>query len=274
MLHGARSMAVPTYHIRPTGETASFHEGKQRATRPSVSGVSSSAGTAGWRSLAAQARPVKAYHTTIHPIGACCRCKKATIVAELTHPCRRRHRGNRPSLDQVCIGFPGGALSLAMELRQAATGRPMTAPLHHFPIDCGRARQFVLFRETVRPAYLDCKQQAWGGDCLQQHGQGAIRVSVRRFPRPGLPIRNRLTARPVRLISRHPPSTRALSAPVPPEPVALAFPDGDGAPVRIPSPPTTSLRSRTNSRGPRLPSTSTASAVTSPVKSPLPPPAQ
>lgn len=33
MLHGARSLAVPTYHIRPMGETAFFHDGKQRATR-------------------------------------------------------------------------------------------------------------------------------------------------------------------------------------------------------------------------------------------------
>ena len=184
MLHGARSLAVPTYHIRPMGETASFHDGKQRATRPSVSGVSSSGGTAGWRSLAAQARPVKAYHTTIHPIGACFRCKKATIVAELTHSCRRRHRGNHLFPDQVCVGFPGAGPSVAIQLRHAATGRSMTAPLHHFPIACGRVRQFMPLREAVRPAHLDCKQKAWGRDCLQRHGQGAIRVSVHRFPRP------------------------------------------------------------------------------------------
>lgn len=133
MLHGARSLAVPTYHIRPMGETASFHDGKQRATRPSVSRVSSSDGTAGWRSLAAQARPVRAYHTTIHPIGACLRCKKATNVAELTHPCRHRHRGNRPFLDQVFISFPGAGLSLAMRQCHAATGWLMTAPLDRFP---------------------------------------------------------------------------------------------------------------------------------------------
>ena len=133
MLHVARSLAVPTYHIRPMGGTASFHEGKQRATRPSVSGVSSSAGTAGWRSLAAQARPVKAYHTTIHPFGACLRCKKATIVAELTHWFRRRGHGYRPSSDQVCAGSPGVCLSLAMRLPPCRRRQTMHVPLYWRP---------------------------------------------------------------------------------------------------------------------------------------------
>ena len=93
--------------------------------------------------LATQAQPVKVYHTTIHPTGACPRCKKATIVAELTHPFFwHRHHGIRLFPDQIRIGFPGASLSLAMQLRPCRHRRATHDSLHRFPRASGPTPSF------------------------------------------------------------------------------------------------------------------------------------
>ncbi len=172
MSHGARSLAVPTYHIRPMGGTATFHDGKQRATRPSVSRVSSSDGTAGWPSLSTRARPVKIHHTNIYPIGCASRCKKATIVAELTHLHRRRRHGNRLFPIRSASVLPAPAGPLSCDCVRAATS----------PMAGGLKRPFEPLREAVRPAHRDSRQKARERGRLRQRGRGAIRLSVGRIP--------------------------------------------------------------------------------------------
>ena len=225
LLHVAQSVAVPTYHIRPMGETAPFREGRQRATRPSGSRVSSSDGTAWCQSLAAQARPVKLYHTTIHPAGACCRCKKATIVAELTHSFRRRHHGHRPFPDQDCIDFPSVGLPPATPLRPCRHRRATPGPLHLPPPAFSGRRPFESLPGNGSSNSSDPRQKAPERTARSGMVTGWPESPWAESPAGAL-IRNRLTARPARPISRHRPSTRALSAPAQPESVTLAFTGG------------------------------------------------
>ena len=93
MSHVARSLAVPTYHIRPIGETVSCHNAHWWVPLPTVSPGFEPRSTS---SLVRPRRSGTARSALYdHPfdqsrrapaIETCSRCKKATVVAEPTQP--------------------------------------------------------------------------------------------------------------------------------------------------------------------------------------------
>lgn len=97
----------------------------------------------------------------------------------------------------------------------SALPRRLAAGVVH-PSRSGRRRVHVIKIPCGKPVNEDSRSgmvTGWPGSPWAESPAGA-------------PIRNRLTARPARPISRHRPPTRTLSAPAQPESVTLAFPDG------------------------------------------------
>ena len=93
MSHVARSLAVPTYHIRPIGETVSCHNAHWWVPLPTVSPGFEPRSTSGLVRPRRSGTARSALYD--HPfdqsrrapaIETCSRCKKATVVAEPTQP--------------------------------------------------------------------------------------------------------------------------------------------------------------------------------------------